>query len=97
MSDFETIDIDLDSISGGVDANVNVNGQVTLDANQLVRDQNDNTRGLFQDAGNAARLSAGCAAGAFGEGGGGMREFGNCLLTGQLGSVPQGQPQPTGT
>jgi hypothetical protein len=97
MCDFETIDIDLDSIYGGVDANVTVNGQVTLDANQLVRDSNESTRDTIHDVGSAARISVGCAAGAFGQGGGGMREFGNCILTGQLGGVPQVPQPPTGT
>lgn len=43
----------------------------------------------IRDVGNGAARVIGCATGADS-----LREFGNCMLTGQLGNVPQSPSQP---
>ena len=60
----------LDQVTGG--AGANVNADVKVDGNELVR-----------DVGTGAARLLGCATGASS-----MREFGNCILTGKLGDVP---------
>ena len=72
---FTTIDsTDLETITGGAGANVNVN--IQGDVSETIR-----------NVGNGGSKLLGCATGASS-----LREFGNCMLTGQLGNVP---PRPT--
>ncbi len=70
---FTTIDsLDLDTVSGGVGVGVDAKLDVKADLSQTTR-----------DVGNGLSKVVGCATGASS-----MREFGNCMLTGQLGNVP---------
>ena len=62
----------LDTVTGGAGPSVNANVNVNGDVNQAIR-----------DVGSGAGRLLGCATGASS-----MREFGNCILTGQLGNVP---------
>lgn len=76
-TDFATIDIlALDTVTGGAGADVSANAQVNLDLNKPI--------GVLDQVGTAASRLIGCSTGASS-----MREFGNCMLTGQLGNVPQ--------
>ena len=69
---------DLEQVTGGAGgAPVNANIELKGDVSQTVR-----------DVGNGAARLIGCATGADS-----MREFGNCMLTGQLGNVPPPQAQ----
>jgi hypothetical protein len=75
---FATIDSTaLTTVTGGVGADVNANANINVTA-----DLNKPIGALDQIGGGASRL-IGCATGASS-----MREFGNCMLTGQLGNVP---------
>lgn len=58
-------------------AGANANVDVKVDANQAIR-----------DVGTGAGRLLGCATGASS-----LREFGNCILTGQLGNVPAAPQQ----
>lgn len=62
----------LDHVVGGAGVGANVNVDAKVDVNEAVR-----------DVGTGAGRLLGCATGASS-----MREFGNCILTGQLGNVP---------
>ena len=66
--------------NGSVSGNVNANANVSLDLNKRIE--------VLDQLGTAAVTPIGCAFGAFSPGGGGGREFGNCLTTGKLGNVP---------
>ncbi|MBL8624145.1 MAG: ComC/BlpC family leader-containing pheromone/bacteriocin [Myxococcales bacterium] len=75
-TDFATIDTTaLTTITGGLGADVNANVNVSGDLNKPI--------GALDQLGTAASRVIGCATGASS-----MREFGNCMLTGQLGNVP---------
>jgi len=68
----------LDTVTGGVGPSVNANVNVNADINQGIR-----------DVGTGLGRVIGCATGAES-----MREFGNCMLTGQLGNVPPSSSTP---
>lgn len=69
----------LETITGGAGGvDANANINVGFDVNRAI-----------DQAGELARRTVGCATGASS-----LREFGNCILTGQLGNVPPA-PQPT--
>ena len=74
---FTTIDSTDLEIINGGAPAVNANVDVKLDASQTIR-----------DVGTGAGRLLGCATGASS-----MREFGNCILTGQLGNVPAAPTQ----
>lgn len=77
---FATIDTTaLTTVTGGVGADVNANANANIN---VTADLNKPIGALDQIGSGAGRL-IGCATGAAS-----MREFGNCMLTGQLGNVP---------
>lgn len=70
--------IDLEQVTGGAGgAPISANVELKGDVSQTIR-----------DVGNGASRLIGCATGADS-----MREFGNCMLTGQLGNVPSSPSQ----
>ena len=64
--------IELEQVTGGAGVGVDAKVDIKGDVSQTIR-----------DVGNGASRLMGCATGADS-----MREFGNCMLTGQLGNVP---------
>ena len=94
MREFETLSLSqLDLIIGGAEnPAVEIKGTAEAD---LTKMNKDNLDFVDKQIGRGSRVLA-CAAGAWGEGGGGLREFGNCLLTGHLGGVPKTPQSPAG-
>jgi hypothetical protein len=70
--------LDLEQVTGGAGVGLDAKVDIKGDVSQTIR-----------DVGNGASRLIGCATGADS-----MREFGNCMLTGQLGNVPQSPSQP---
>lgn len=70
---------DLEQVTGGAGVGVDAKVDIKGDVSQTIR-----------DVGNGAARLIGCATGADS-----LREFGNCMLTGQLGNVPQSPSQPS--
>jgi hypothetical protein len=68
---------DLEQVTGGAGVGVDAKVDIKGDVSQTIR-----------DVGNGAARLIGCATGADS-----LREFGNCMLTGQLGNVPQSPSQ----
>ena len=68
---------ELELVTGGAGVGVDAKLDVKADLSQTVR-----------DVGSGLGRVIGCATGADS-----MREFGNCMLTGQLGNVPPSQSQ----